>query len=355
MPETLTTRRGGDVTDILFSAGTLFHLYIGRWTGNKKLHESDLLLEGMDHSAVYIGHKKLLPKEAQESLQYIEGQARSYLSSRSMPFPIGASARYVSYHALREVLAKLREFRTQWDAAVNDLAANYARFMEDQLVRLDRQSQALMDKELAKVAPYAFEAKRKELAAWMEEQGKKNRLLYPNVADLKAKFAFEWRMFKLSPVEGSETFTDVDAATLLQEQDRIKQDLNRWVGEVSVLMHQELGQAAAQAKRILEDNGKLNPKNLRPLFDAFETFSAVNFAGPSQFQDVINSIRSRYLQRDGAGVPDWQNTAAQVNNATDEMRSLLSTIAELAVDETAKKAGVSSVRAGQFGRVIDID
>lgn len=354
MPTPVEVRQETGITRVLFDTGTLFHLYIGRWTGNKKMNESDLLIDEVDKSAFYIGHKKLLPREAQETLQFLEGQSRTFLANRSVPFPIG-NARYVAYHALREVLDRLNGFKARWNLAVNDLIEGYPRFMEEQLDRLDRQARALADKEGSKAAPYAYAAKMKELDDWMRKQRALNRSLYPDVSELRGRFNFEWRMFKLSPLEGMEQMSTLDADTLLEEQNRVRQDLNRWVSEVSVMMHQQLGEAAAQAKRLLEENGKLNPKNLRPLFEAFETFSAVNFSGNSTFIDTINSIRARFLRQSGSGETDWQLTAEQVNHSTEEVRSLLTAMSDLAVNDTAKQAGIQSVRAGQFGRVIDLD
>lgn len=354
MPTPVEVRRESGITRVLFDTGTLFHLYIGRWTANKKMNENDLLIDEVDKSAFYIGHKKLLPREAQERLQFIEGQARTFLANRSVPFPIG-DAKYVSYHALRGVLSRLQEYKEQWEVAVNDLIAGYPRFKEEQIERLAKQARAIADKEANKVAPYAYAAKVKELDGWVTQQEALNRSLYPDVSQLRSRYNFEWRMFKLSPLEGMEQMSTLDAETLVQEQNRVRQDLHKWVGEVSVMMHQQLGEAAAQAKRLLEENGKLNPKNLRPLFEAFETFSAVNFSGNSTFIDTINSIRSRFLQKTGTGETDWRLTAEQVNRSTEEVRSLLNAMSDLALSDTAKQAGIQSVKAGQFGRVIDIE
>jgi len=350
----VAVRQESGITRVLFDTGTLFHLYIGRWTANKKMNESDLLIDEVDKSAFYIGHKKLLPRQAQEQLQFIEGHARRFLDNRSVPFPIG-NAKYVSYHALRGVLRRLQEFKAQWDVAVDDLITGYPRFKEEQIEKLSQQARSIADKEANKVAPYAYAAKVKELDGWVKQQEAINRSLYPDVSQLRSRYNFEWRMFKMTPLEGVESMSTLDAETLLAEQTRVRQDLNRWVGEVSVMMHQQLGEAAAQAKRLLETNGKLNPKNLRPLFEAFETFSAVNFSGTSTFEDTIKSIRARFLKQGGNGETDWQLTAEQVNHSQDEVRSLLTAMSELAVDETAKQAGIRSVRAGQFGRVIDIE
>lgn len=340
------------LTRALFERGTLVHLYIGRWTGNKKMHESDLLLDVVDKSTMYIGHKKLLPKAAQERLQWLEGQARSFLSGRSVPFPIGG-ARFVYFKALPDVLDRLRNYRTQWDGAVDDLITNYPHFMEEQLQRLDQQAHALAEAELEKTATDKRAERRRVLKEWEDKQHEMNVANYPKVSELRFRFSFEWRMFRVGTME-KEQLRNLDADEIREERERIRADLSRWVSEATIQMHKELGEAAAQAKRLLEENGKLNPKNLKPLFDAFETFQSVNFAGESQFEGIIEQVRSRYLVRDGAGQNDFKLSAEVVNGSTEGMKELLGTISNLAQDESAREAGLHVVRTGEFNRLIEL-
>jgi hypothetical protein len=340
------------LTRALFDRGTLVHLYVGRWTGNKKMHERDLLIDTVDPSTMYIGHKKLLPKAAQEKLQWLEGQARSFLSGRSLPFPIGG-ARFAYFKALPEILVRFKQYKLEWDAAVNELVEGYPRFMEEQLRKLDEQAHALAEAELEKTAVEKRRDRRLALREWEEAQSRQNRELYPVVTELRARFTFEWRMFRVGTVEGDQ-LRFLDADEIRNERNRLSQDLNRWVTEATSQMHQELGAAAAQAKRLLEENGKLNPKNLKPLFDAFETFQAVNFAGNSQFQAIIEQVRGRYLVRDGGGNNDYRMSAESVNGSTAEMKKLLTTLSTLAVDDVAKEAGLQVVRTGEFQRYIEL-
>jgi hypothetical protein len=353
-PEVQYRRAGEDkVTELLFDKGTLFHLFIGRWTGNKKMNERDLLLEEVDKAAIYLGHKKLLPPEAQHRLQNIEGQARIYLANRSIPFLI-ANARFVSYHVLQDVLARLNAFKAQFEEAKVYLLQNYPRFKDEQLVRLAAQSRLRADQEIDKVPHDQRAAKRREMKEWEEEQAKLNASLYPSIDDLRSKYVFQWRMFKVSAVEGMEQMSAVQASTILEEQQRIQDDFRQWVREASGLIHQELGQAASQVKRLLEENGKLSARSLKPLFEAFDTFQAVNFAGTSEFQRMIDQVRSRYLVKGPDGSADYRLAAEVVNRGTDELRGMLNTLSELAIADTANQAGIRSVRGGDFGRVIDL-
>jgi hypothetical protein len=345
-------REDDRLVNILFDRGTLFHLYVGRWTGNKQMSEMDLLIDGaVDKDAYYIGHKKLLPPEAQKRLSAVERNARKFLYDRSMEF-VFANARFVTYQALPDILNRMPGFKAEWDEAVEYLCQNYPRFKEEQLARLDQQTYALAESALEKIPKEKREAKRKDLDEWKEGRNKLNRSLYPTVESLKRKMTFEYRMFRVSPIEG--LVEGLDRNTLIQEQERLVEDTRRFVREASTAMHQALGEAAARARDMLKDNGKLNVRNLRPLFEAFETFSSVNFAGKSQFADAIESVRSRYLVKSGDGEADWKVTAEHINDNIQDVRSVLDRMADLAIETTAEQAGVRMVRQGDFGRLIDL-
>ena len=101
-------------------------------------------------------------------------------------------------------------------------------------------------------------------------------------------------MFKVNPLEGSSEISGIEAEDLAQQQEIFQKDMANWVKEQSTKMHQILGEAALRAKELLEKQGKLNPKNLKPLFDAFEAFKAVDFAG-SGFQKAVSDIEKNYL------------------------------------------------------------
>jgi hypothetical protein len=352
---TLETRVEDGITHVLFDRGTLVHLYVGRWTGNKKLRETDLLIEDIDANAVHLGHKKLLPKEAGIHLQSLESQARMFLASRSIPFPIG-SARFVYYRALPELLQRFRALREEWNQAVADLLSNYTALKEQQLQLLDDQSKKLMDQKLLAISDVTARArKRIELKEWMEEQRRLNKSMYLEVEELQRRFVFEWRMFKVSPLEGMEQMSSLEQQDLAEAQARIREDLQRWVREVSVEMHKALGNAAANAKRLLEQQGKLNPKNLKPLFDAFDSFKAINFTGAGDFQAVIDQIKGKYLVTDGAGSADYQATATHVNGSPEDLSALLAAVSNLAVDQVAEEAGIAAIRnAGEFSRFVDV-
>lgn len=342
--------------DLLFNRGTLMDLFIGKPTFQKKLRPNDVLLEGIDESVLYLGHKKLLPRKALEELVTIEGKARRALADRSLEFPI-SGARFVQYSSLAEVIRSLQDLKLEWDSAVASLIHDYPDLRNEQLFQLDQQAETLVRNELTKLPGTERATKEKELTDWLVIQKNINRSLYPKTEDLSGMFKFAWRMFRISAMTGMEEVNGIQQEELIQAREAIQRELQRWVRQAAAEMHKVLGEAALNASNLLEKNGKLTPRNLKPLFDAFETFKAVDFTGSSTFQEVITQIRTRFGVVGTDGSVDFEQTASMVNdrNAMDGFRSLLSQVSELAQDDVADSAGVKAVsHIGEYKRLIEI-
>ncbi len=345
-----------EITEVLFQRGTLFGLHIGRPTFQKKLRPTDVLLEGIDPEALYLGHKKLLPKEAQEKLVTLEGKARTALSSKSLEFPL-SGGRFVFYAALPDVVKSLQDLKKEWDQEVRALIREYPDLKARQLQTLAEQCRTLREKALSQVAGEMRLVRERELDNWMDGQRIQNEELYPSVDLLPKKFYFEWRMFKISPLSGTEEMSTIDEQGLADAKKVLREDLQAWVHQAATDMHKILGETALNAKEQLEKHGRLNPRSLRPLFEAFETFKAVDFTGSSHFQRVVDEIRQRYGCVDLLGELDMNRTAAAVNDpiGSGQFRELLGTVANLASTKIAETAGRNAVKSsGAFDRVLDL-
>lgn len=362
---------GEQVISALWSQGTLIDLGIGRSTFQKKLNETDLGLKGMNKGAYHFGHKKLLPENALENLISIESEARSFLDTRSLKFPL-SGARFVYYRTLKEVLDRLESCRSRWDAEVQTLIANFESLKQTQLQVLDDEATKIMSMKLseiplpgpeddlvAKAKMLKFkEDKKAEWEAWLSTQKHSHRLLYPLPEELPGMFRFGWRMFKISAVDGLSAMSAMEKDTLLEAQDKLKAEMKQWVKESATALHRSLGEAAANAKQLLEKQGKLNPKNLKPLFDSFEVFKAVDFTGSSDFHNKVEAIRQKFvIQRSGGGL-DLEKTAAGINDTAtgmQEFKEMLNTLSDLAVSGVAEAAGLSSLsKVGEFRRIIEM-
>lgn len=344
-----------NVTEMLFERGVLVDLHIGRPTFQRKLRQSDLLIEGLDEHVLYLGHKKLLPKEALEKLITLDGKARTALADKSLAFPI-SGARFVRRETLSDVLRSLHEVRVEWQAAITALVTQYPEFKTKQLEQLRKQAEKLVATELQKyqAGTDVYVEKAAQLGLWLEQQGAANLAMYPPAEELFGLFPLHWRMFKVQAAGVSE-MDEVAHEQFKMAQEQLKGDLRKWVKQAGAEMHKALGEAALNAKNLLEKNGKLDPRSLRPLFNAFETFNAVDFTGTSDFHTVIEQIKQRFGVRNLAGNMDYEQTSAAVQGSVESFKELLTSVSNLAEEEIAAKAGMVALsKAGEFSRVIEL-
>lgn len=343
----------GEITDLLFNEGTLFDLDIGRWAATKKLTAKEVLLEDIDTSAIHLGHKRLLPKEALIEIIKLEGKARAALESHSLPFPI-AGARFVYLRTLHGLVEQLIQIRESYYRAVNDFVEAYPFYKTTQLERLNNMAQGRYAAELMKFQGRPdYDAKKVELDLWLQEEQQSNQSKYPDDAKLRSKFRFDWHIFKIAEFTGDGTTLSADEIN--EAQVKLKNELNNWVRSAAVAMHRTLGEAALQAKEMLQRHQKIHPRNLKPLFDAFETFRSINFTGSSDIQQVIEQIKTQFGVTQ-EGTLDYSATAENINTggSQGEFTTLLNQVAELAVEDAAEQAGLSAIRrAGRFARVIE--
>lgn len=331
------------IAEQLFQRGALMSLHIGRWGAMKKMSAGDLLLKEVDDDALYLGHKKLLPKSAMEKLVELEGKARSTLAGKSIDFPI-AGARFVSYSSVPTLMESLKSLKDDWDSEVEKLVADYPNLRTKQLELLERQAITLANEKLK-----ADPSKADEMKTWLATQLATNRTFYPPADQLKFKFSFSWRMFRISNLDG---INELDPEEVKNAQERLRNDLRQWIGSATAQIHQTLGEAAKNAQDILERNGKLTPRNIKPLFDAFESFLAVDFTGKSTFRENIESLKKGFLVQNPDGTYNLPLMAESVSG-NEQFSTLLSKLSTLAIEDVAREAGAES-SAGRFGRVLDL-
>jgi hypothetical protein len=359
MTEAVGKELARGASEILFDRGTLVDLYIGKPTFQRKLKPGSLLLaDVIDESVLQLGNKRLMPKDALATHVTLEGQARAALAAKSIEFPI-SGARFVTYRALPDLIKQMRGLREQWRAATEEFVKKYDDLRKQQLEALDKQTEDLMKKQLELMPPAERNARSIELLEWQDKERAANRELYPDVEDIPTTFHFSWRMFKVSALEGGDRtrglLSDDD---IQQAQEEMKADLRSWVRTAVVEAHKALGAAAKNARDIFERQGKLHPRNLRPIFEAFETFNAIDFTGRSDWRQQVEAAKNKFIQRDAQGNIDLEKTAEGINGttyATGEFKQLLDSIGSLAVEQTAQEAGLGAIaKVGEFKRLIEV-
>lgn len=343
-----------EIINVVFKKGVLFDITIGRWSALHQMGTDDLLLKKLNRKIIYPGHKKLLPEEASYPLIHLEGKIRTFVRKRSMDFPVSGAV-FVNFKALPGMLKGLKKLRADFEAKAQELYDNWEDVKTAQIKALDDESRKIAVQNGLYEA-HTPQAEKGILQAWLMAQHTQHLSLYPDRDKLLTKYYVNWTMFKVNPLDQSaaESMQEEDAEFIAQQQAQLKSSMEKWVKDKAAEMHKKLGEAAAQAKSMLADNGKLNPKNLKPLFNAFEEFAAIDFAG-SSFEAVIDDIKKKYgsvISKDGE--MDYKAVAENVNGSTDEFDSLLSTLADLAIDDVAKQAGAQSLANSDFKRVVEI-
>lgn len=342
-----------EIIQVVFNKGVLFDINVSRWSALHQMQTGDLLLEKLNRKIVYPGHKKLLPEEASYPLVHLEGKIRTCVRKNSMDFPVSGAV-YVNFKALPKMLKELKKLRAEYEAAAQKLYDNWESIKEKQVEALNEESRKIAVQN-GLYEPTTPAADRDTLKKWLSEQQKRHAELYPKKEDLLSKYAVTWTMFRVDALGDSvaSILEETEADVILSHQEKLQKDMQMWVKTKAAEMHQVIGEAALRAKELLAENGKLNPKNLKPLFAAFEQFKAVDFAG-SSFEQVIEDIEKKYLVSDPNGEIDFKAVAESVNGGTDAFDQLLSDISQLAVEEVAQKAGAVALSGSDFKRIVEI-
>lgn len=339
------------IISVVFKKGVLFDITIGRWSALHQMKTDDLLLEKLNRRIIYPGHKKLLPDNASQPIMSLEGQIRTFVRKRSMDFPVSGAV-FVNFKALPSMLKGLRKLKKQYEDAVQVLFNNWDSIKLEQIKALDDESRkiAVQNGIYENTTP---QADKEILKKWLEEQHKQHVALYPSKDKLLSKYYVSWTMFKVGQLDQVGAMQEVEADVLAEQQQKLQASMEAWVKNKAAEMHKKLGEAAAHAKALLAENGKLNPKNLKPLFSAFEEFKSIDFAG-SSFSGVISDIEKKFLPA-GADSEDadFKQIASSVNGSADEFEGLLSTLTELAIDDVAQKAGAVMLANSEFKRVVE--
>jgi predicted DNA-binding protein len=335
------------LSETLFKAGALVDLNIGCWTAMYRQRPSELLMTAVVNESITKMHKALLPVEALEPIKKVESDARRALDCRSTPFPI-FGAKFVANHALPSLEEHLAKLRTLYEIRRDELCAIYPDLMEKRLQELHSQTDRAAAEELKKTPDNAKTARWHELKDWIIAQDALNKSLYPAQDTLKNKFYFTWVIGKFAPIE-----TPANAVMNTAIQNQVKD----WVKDRMTQIHKDLGERAELAKAMLLKQGKLNPKNLKPLFDSLVEFEAMDFTNASQFHKLVDELKEKYFKSVGGNL-DFSVSAEMLNSSETSMKELdaaLTGLSALVKDEAAKAAGDAALAQAQdFKRFVDL-
>lgn len=108
----------------LFQKGKLVHITVTKCRMNAPLKEENLKIETGVPDIVKLGHILLFSPEVLSCFGSIEGKARRYLKTRSVPFPV-AGTHFVRNDLILDTIKTLREYEDEYNAEVTKFGENY--------------------------------------------------------------------------------------------------------------------------------------------------------------------------------------------------------------------------------------
>jgi hypothetical protein len=241
----------------LFAKGCLVQFETSCWTARRKV-PSRTLLNGVNQNvdaSMVAASKRLVDGDTLSKVESLRGKARAWLYSQSLPFPIDGVV-FVPVDSLERIDAKLSEFRTEYEAAVDAFCADY---------------------------PALREAARSRLGSLYSEAD------YPD--DVQPRFAFSWRFLSLAPADSK----ILSPALVQAEQEKFR----KLVSDAADAAVTELRTRFAacvdhMVDRLSGSDGKPNVfrdslvGNLREFLDGFD---ALNVCGDHDLAALVERAR----------------------------------------------------------------
>lgn len=323
--------------------GYLLDLTISRWSGQARLTEADLGLEGLTDVELHrLGRRQLVPAEEISAVGKLEQRARKAVEHRSYTFPLGG-ARFVPIKVLGGLLADLDEARSLFLAAVNSFCERYNQ-MREQMAAEWMENARRIQSEL------------KKDDAWLADFESRLASAYPTVEKVREAFSMEWSLYQIALPRGVQAKViaageALEAAELAAKaRAKVEQQVTAFVGEAAVELRRRTGELCRHvAEQVRKSGEKVSEKSLQPLRDLISQFRALDFTGDSGFAQELERLQTEWL---GANKGDKiAEGLRQSEDYRQAMSGALSVMADRAVGDAEKAAAEALERFTRFGRL----
>ena len=234
-------------------------LSIRFWPGFVKLRPQDLGLDPkrIDPNIIYLGNKKLYPKERRDLFANNCNRARYYLHDNSFAYAVD-TVRAIPARNLPRVEARLAEFKAEHAGLVEEFLRDYDEIRSEWKRVVDEKHPGLWKL----LEPH-----------------------YPTPAVLRSKFSFTWRIFNIKAADTpAETSTPEVIEAYENAKRRLQEDYEAMVEEAVVYLRNEVSKSVNNlAGRIR--NGKIiktgtldNVRNVAAWFEDLNIFGDRNVA-----------------------------------------------------------------------------
>lgn len=262
----------------LFANGSIVDLSTSLWRARIGIKPSDLGIEDSKEvqKILSLGCHRLAPAKAFEEVMEPARAAARSIDYYSMNFGLIRGARYVPDVNLPKLMGKLKEYKAQFDTAVQDFIANYEDIKAQQMPIIQKALQdAARDPEAAE---RAFERIQSE---------------YPSADQIRAKFALRWNVYA---VQGAKSKAAADAAT--EETENVKNIIRDMVGQLRT----ELTDKLQSILEITQKGGKLSDASIGSAMSLLSRVESLNVLGDQVLAQQIAALRTSLTTVDKADV-----------------------------------------------------
>lgn len=366
----MTEQTVNEQTAFLWKRGLVVKVSASCPEFTRQLTEEDMLLEPgtLKSKTIRAGFKRLISEAALQPINHQVNRARNLVARSGTQFPLGGY--YVTNTSLPAVLDELTEIRRLHEEARQQFLDNYDAYKEQQLRALADQNMALATEQIEKIrgalvqanlppaeAQKILEEHWVRLMQWAQDQESKNRKLLP-AKDRLGQIELRVYPVRVQAADSFEQLDDERAHAMAAEQQAMLREIRDWARNAMRDVHRVLGEKASHVSQLLVRDGKLTPRSLAPLFEAFDSFKNLDMTGASEFRAQVDAIRQRFGVTDSTGAIDLQRTASAISDtdtARENFRGMLSVIGQLAEENVADQAGVRALGSDtDFGRFVDV-
>jgi hypothetical protein len=326
-----------DLLKVLGREGVLVNVSVRYWRAHKKLKPEDIGLDAdnITDRLISLGHKKLVPSDALKRLATIESRAHATVDANSFPF-LGGIAHFLPNAKLAEVTSKLDVLEQEFIAEQERFVVNYANLR-------------------ASSTREWWEAARKlvsdpdQLVATIEAS-------FPRAEEMHRFFGFETHLFQVSVPEGSsqlELIAGADQQSIIDARNqaareaaaKIRLGAESFVSDCVATLRQETAKLCDEMLKSMS-GGKtkgVHQKTLNRLVRFIDEFKELNFAGDTEMEDKLDSMRKEFLS---STAEEYRDDA----NAQVKLRTGLNKLRDTARDLAKQDSSEIVARFGQMGR-----
>lgn len=287
----------------LFAKGCLVQLETSAWTARRKISSKALLDNGshddVDPSFV-AASKRLIDGKALSAIEAIRSEARAWLYSQSLPFPLDGAV-FVPASEIERIDAKLATFEARYKEAVADFVKDYPALREASRVQLGS---------LYSISDYP-----------------------QNVA---SRFAFSWRFLTLAPASDAQL---LNPALVAKEREKFQALMAEAAQSAVTELRVRFAACVDHVVERLsgEDDGK--PKIFRDslignLRDFLDGFKALNVCDDRDLADLVTRARDTL---DGIEVNDLRKNESLRSTIASRMADVQGVLDGMIVDRPTRK------------------